>query len=992
MSLTDVLVETVEGLATFIGDVLHNSMPVYCELETSDSKDALVTGDGTLVSGIRVDGLIRAVGAEEFESTVSGLIRALQTYLQDPGHAVQVFFARDPQNVMSSLQNAGSGSKATCARLGLDVGDVFDSRIAHLAAFCADEVMYIGIWTKTSVLPSKEMSEANAKRKEALKKVPGISRSGQSLFSAYPELRDKHSSFLHNLEADLKSAGLSCTVLSAHEMLRAARQAIDPDFTADNWMPCLPGDKIPNVMRHASAVSVPRPLELSDVQYPPIVDQIFPRDGERIGTRYMTIGDRTYAPLFIDLPPREVMPFSELFKKLNKTRIPWRISVLVDGGGMRFLNIKRPLAKYLQWASSYNGLISEAVDLMDDAAVEGSVVRLRISLCTWAPAGDLDLLKRRASRLAQAVSTWGQAELREVSGDPMAGFVSTVPFVTSKSVATTAVAPLSHVVRMLPLMRPASVWRAGGMLYRTLDGKLMPFQPGSSQQTAWNYILFAKSGFGKSVQLASLLFASCVQAGIRRLPRIAILDIGPSSKGLINLIRDALPPAQKHYACHFKLRMTPDYAINPMDTQLGFRFPTPAHKAFLVNLMTQLATPPERNEAYESMSQLVSKVIDVLYLRFSDDPKSNPRRYSPGACADIDKLLQTYNFGVSRMVTWWQIVDFLFEKGHVHEATLAQRYAMPLISEATAATKDQAVVDLYGNVQIETTESLNDAFSRLIQDALRDYPILSKPTRFDIGDVRVAAIDIDEVAKSGSRAAERQTAVMYLIADHILSKDFKMDMESLQGVPSIYHEHHAKRILEIREDMKWIVYDEFHRTSGSFAVQNQVIVNMREGRKFNLGVILASQGVEDFPAAAKEFATGYWILNGGTEKNANELQKLLGFNDTAKQLLIDYANGPTAEGAPFLAHFNTSVGPFTQLLYSTIGPIEKWALSTTMEDVLVRDGVSTRVGPVRARSLLAKMYPNGAKAEVERIRIEAAETSISIDAIKQVIDTVLAEV
>ena len=59
-----------------------------------------------------------------------------------------------------------------------------------------------------------------------------------------------------------------------------------------------------------------------------------------------------------------------------------------------------------------------------------------------------------------------------------------------------------------------------------------------------------------------------------RLPRIAIIDIGPSSSGLISLLKEALPASKRHLVAYHRLRMTPEYSINPFDTQLGCRYPT----------------------------------------------------------------------------------------------------------------------------------------------------------------------------------------------------------------------------------------------------------------------------------------------------------------------------------------------------------------------------------------------------------------------------------
>ena len=87
---------------------------------------------------------------------------------------------------------------------------------------------------------------------------------------------------------------------------------------------------------------------------------------------------------------------------------------------------------------------------------------------------------------------------------------------------------------------------------------------------------------------------------------------------------------------------------------------------------------------------------------------------------------------------------------------------MPLLADVTAICRTQVVEDLYGLVRAPTGEPLIQAFSRMMSSAVREYPILSSVTQFDIGDARVVSLDLDEVAKSGGEAAERQTAVMYV--------------------------------------------------------------------------------------------------------------------------------------------------------------------------------------------------------------------------------------
>ncbi len=92
-----------------------------------------------------------------------------------------------------------------------------------------------------------------------------------------------------------------------------------------------------------------------------------------------------------------------------------------------------------------------------------------------------------------------------------------------------------------------------------------------------------------------------------------------------------------------------------------------------------------------------------------------------------------------------------------------------------------------------------------------------------------------------------------------------------------------------------------------------------------------------------------------------------GLSPTAKIALRTRVHGPREGGATFLAQFATKQGMNTQLLTLTLGPIELWAFSTTVEDVSLRNRLYHHLGPVEARRVLARLFPNGSiKKLVER--------------------------
>jgi intracellular multiplication protein IcmB len=958
-----------EGVDTFfawLSTSLKQSTESYCELETADSLDVLVNHDGSLLSILKIEGITSLAGAEEFQRLVEGLTNSFQAAMSRPGHAFQVYFSHDKQNIKKTIQDIYSPAESTMQRLELDLNDLFEERVNYLSQYCADEYVYFVLMTRPFNLPSDQLKIANKAKMKMIKdkKAPSFKNS-QTIYAAIPELRDTHSAYVRAIMNDLDSLNVLAKLLDVHEAVYAIRMTADPDFTADDWRATLPGDKIP--LRETNAFEG----DVSDLLWPSLAKQVIPRDAVIIDRRTVLVGNKIYSSAYIDLFPKDIKPFLTLFSRILPTHIPWRISFLMESEGLTTIKLKGMLAAILSFSSAQNRLISDSVNLLKYIQIntDEALIRLRVVATTWAPEGNLPLLRRRSSELVKAIQGWGSTDVSEICGDPFAGFVSGMLAATTSSAAVPAIAPLSDVITMLPILRPASPWRTGALLYRSPDGKPWPFQPGSNHQTTWIDLVYARPGSGKSVLSNAQNLALCLSAGITRLPRISIIDIGPSSSGLISLLKEALPAAKRHLVSYHRLRMSPEFSINPFDTQLGCRFPTALERSFLVNFLTLLTTPLGAIKPYDGMADLNGMVVDELYKSLSDE--NNPAPYSPGVEEFIDSILEEIGFVRDSKSTWWEVTDSLYSAGFVHEAMLAQRYAMPLLADAASICRTPSIEDLYGKITAPTGESLINSFSRMVSGAVREYPILSRVTAFDLGDSRVVSLDLDEVAKSGGDAADRQTAVMYMLARYVLARHYYLTEESMNNIPEQYQAYHKERITEIREDPKRIVYDEFHRTSRSSAVRDQVIIDMREGRKWKVQISLLSQAVDDFDPVMIDFATSIYIMDAGPSQAIEKTTKIFGLSETAKIALRTRVHGPRQGGATFLAQFATKTGISVQLLTLTLGPIELWAFSTTAEDASVRNQLYRHLGPGEARRFLALLFPNGTVSKEISERLEA---------------------
>ena len=529
------------------------------------------------------------------------------------------------------------------------------------------------------------------------------------------------------------------------------------------------------------------------------------------------------------------------------------------------------------------------------------------------------------------------------------------------------------------MSRPAPLSGAGAdaaHLFRAPDGKPLPLAADAGGDYGFE-LIYGLPGQGKSVLMNALGLAFSLQGGQARLPLAAVIDIGPSSSGLVSLVREALPPERRHEAGWFPLRMTAAHAINPCDTQLGCRAPLPAERAFLTNLLSLMVTPAGAGGAPDGMRELIGPALSKAYaLRSDREAGGEPHAYTKGRDAEVDAAIAACGLELPDRPLWWEVVDLLFEAGAIEAAARAQRYAVPVLGDLLASVREPAVQGLVGDAAYGAGgESVTQAFTRILTALSGDWPVMFSPTAFDIGGARLAAIDLAEVAPQGSAEADRQTAAFYLLARHALTRHWWIGEDALAAIPEPYRAWHAARLRDIRESPKRLCYDEFHRTAGAPAVRAQVERDVREARKLRVRLALASQRLEDFGGALAELANRYWILgSGGKAREAETLAALFSLSDTLTDTVRYRLTGPGRDGAPALLIAAGTGGRFEQLVVNTPGPVELWALTTSPADVALRRRVYALMPPARARATLARAFPTGTargRIESELARMDA---------------------
>lgn len=965
---------------------MKQSLETYIRLETADDETTIVASDGSLVTYVRIDGSRQIIGEEEYKLLIEGATLKIGARFDRPGHAMQVYFTRDPGRIEPYLEKLIKASRKSAEDIQIDVQDLFDERVRHLSRYLAYEECYFVLWTRPSILTKNEMKRAQDEAQNRKWLNAGFAQFPLAAISA---LRTRHKSFVAAMMSSLDELGIRAHVMQSHDALLAAKNNLFPNKAHEDWRACLPGDPIaPRTPTNTT--------DMSEILWPSLRQQMALADAQVMNESIVRIGDQLWAGADMTLGPMDPSPFPMLLNRLFDSKVPYRISFLIEGGGAAATQFRAFTATILGVTNALNKQIKYSLEGLQRMARKEPVVRLRVSIATWAPKDQPKLIQDRLANMIQALESWGYCQVSEFSGDPLDCVMSSALGIHCAGTAPQAVAPMFEVMKLMPWQRPSSPFEHGSMLFRTPDGKVWPYQTGTNVTTTWFDLMFAQPGAGKSVLLNSMNMATVLSPGLSKLPYVAVIDIGPSSSGMISLIKEALPEERQHEAAHHRLRMSHEYAVNPFDTQLGCRAPLIDERSYLVELLTLLCTAPGQERPYDGITQLAGLVVDEMF-RWRDDTSANaePRPYLPRLETEVDEAIQKHKLHLPTDPYWWDVVDRMFDLGEYHMAVLAQRHAVPTLSDAIVAARRPQIRTLLEQTGVgQTSENIINAFERMITSAIREFPILAGVTKFDVSDARVCALDLMDVSPQGDDTANRQTSIMYMLARHTLVRSWWVGPEMLASIPEKYRAWHELRLQDIMETPKRLCYDEFHRTNRSLSVRSQVIRDVREGRKRGVQIALSSQLLDDFDNDMIDLATGVWVLGAAiSEQAVDNIVSRFGLSITARNVVRHRLTGPKAGGAPALFVLGTTEGRYEQHLYNTLGPIELWALSTSAEDVAIRKRLYDKIGAGRARQMLALNFPGGsARSEIKRrtmMLAEKGETRSS--AVSQVIEGIVDE-
>ena len=997
--------------------VLKTDVLTKVSLITPVDHYTFMNANGDLVSYILLRGARRLIGTNEFNDLSRAISDELTSKMRDgtgKQHQFSFSYLSDPQGSRQIVDHLLAPSIATAQRMGASAHSKvwFEEKAKLLDKLCNDEVVLMSVTTLRAGCLSKADNERYAEWLKDLRakvhnslKEQGVTLSeitnndyAQPILPVYHALSSRHDAVVDSLIGRLArlQTGLSKQSKSGQESTSDSLMGIHAEklhvakavYFAKRFMS---GCQLPLNWRprfidtpNGGISKLRVPGDLAHVLPLPIARQIFSESIDEVfsNIEYVKTEGLYFASLKMDVFATQAPApsFNDLVLAIGKDfPFTYTVDILPDGLSQRAM--EQMFAGFLGGFGQHNRLVKEAwIELKERSGRGQYIAAQRAIFTTWAKSEDE--LNNNLSFLKMCVQGWGGITVSNQSGAPVDLYVSSFASLSRANPAPVIPAPMDAIARQVPIYRTASPWDSGQLLLRTESGLPYPVMFGSTKQSAWGTLIFAPPGRGKSFLMNTLNAGLFFSAGIRDLPYITIIDKGMSSANVIEMAKGLLPRERRHQAVSIRLRNTKEYAINIFDTQLGLDFPTEREKDSQVNILSALCVG-----LGSIAGEFITQVVDEAFRMFNRDSLT-AKNWQRTLDSEITEKLELYGMDVSddnNMPRVWQVVDFLFDKGEINLAARAQRFAVPQLTDLIAAANRTVIRDLYKNATTAQGESVISVFCRSITTAAKEYALLSGYTRFDIGDARVIAVDLEEVlASTGSEEGARRAALMMMFARQLGAKNYflKWEDEMEHLVPERYKKYHESRIKVMFETLKFLQYDEFHNANGMDDVVREVKTDFREGRKYNVVPLLSSQLFTDFDEELVDVANNFFVLGVGSEKAAAYVQQVFQLSHSERHAITNKCLGPTAKGAPLLGIFKTNDGLVSELLYNSASAMEQWAFNSSAVDSQMRREVTHNLDGNYWLALkgLAHYFPQGTvRHEIERMRLEATSEGADED-------------
>lgn len=968
------------GLYWLSSYFLEGDVDAHCQLRAPLNEHSLVTMADDLMSIIEIRGARKLVGDTETEAMSQNLAKSMANVMKFGNGALHSFafgFRSSPQSAQRLLMEMHEPSLRTSRRLGIEETIHLRDSVSALSGRCVEESAYLILYTHVSGLSPADRKRLHETRDKAAEKyaaaAPGMRLTDD--ISQRPRvpattLIARHEAtvnqFMKDLTADLQSGGIGilASVLDVGHGLSMMRRHLDASTFDSRWRPALLGDKravVPGAASRTRDASHMTPMRLGRQMVAEPLREFF---GD---IEFAKRGNICYASVVLEVPPEEGgLPFTLLANRVGR-QIPWSANIELVPNGENLRKVDQMYAGFVGAMGDYNKAVKEGWQAIKALRRSGVyIAAIRATFSTWGNSEDEVLAN--LNLLRSSIEAWGSAVVTNETGAPGVLALAAAAGFSKRMPARYIPGPIDDLARMLPISRPASVWESGQLVAHTKEGRPYPVMLGSTLQLFWGTLIFAPSGSGKSFLMNQLNQGILMSPGLEEIPYVTIVDVGPSSRLVMDQVRAMLPESKRRQIASIRIRNSKEFAVNPFDTQLGLDRPTQVDRDYLISVVATVV-PGLGIEGERFIGQVIDEAYKMLGRR-----STQQRRWQSSMDDSVSKALEEIGFDLSERTFVWDVTDALFDAGRIGAAVTAQRYAVPRLPDLIKAARAKEILDAYGSAPSETGEPLLSVFDRGIQTALSEYEMISDVTRFDVGDARAVSIDLEEVVTStDSEEGKRRAALMFLFARRLGAKNYFLRWPEIEDlVPDRYRDYQERRIKGIEEALKFLEYDEVHYATGIPPMAKRLQEDLRVGRKYKIVTMMASQLLQDFPPAAVDNCYTYFILGAGTESTLDVLQRTFGLNASEIAAIKSECTMP----GRLFGMFKTTKGATSQVLYTGAGPFTQWSFTTSKDDGILREEVKRLLHGdyLRTLKMLAAAFPSGSCREaMERYRLSRGD-------------------
>lgn len=929
----------------------------YSDLYAVVDRSTFCNKYGRLCSIFSFGGLKNQPSQSEYRYKLEMLADSLSPFFLDKSHDIHIVYEVEtsPEYINKKIKRLFEPNINTMKKNGLDLSDLYDARCNLFKNICIDINSYFAIWT----------SPVNDYKGNHISIYP--ESNSRVTGGYYDSLLIKHKAVLNSMINAFSNAGFIIDKKGVYQAIKFVRSSFNPDLTPDNYHPHL-------IVGDGLDVAVEDGVDDIERILPPLLNKtVTPGTVKRNSFNTQTIGTRKITSFDIVRFPNQNLGFDDLIRSFARIKRPVRISMRLSGDGSNKNELTRK--DYLKWLDINNEVKDSIVSMKNFSKNGGCVVGLQATVSTWVDLTREDVnennmdskLNQNVKDLIYAVNGWGSTEVDDKGYDPLVPYTNSIPGFKYNNTAVISAPPIRDAIKLMPFWKMHNIWNDSiDHVFHTNLGQIMPFKRQSSDQTYNMILVSGKPGCGKSVLLNEFNLSLVCHPGLRGLPFISIVDIKPSSFGALQMIKDALPESQKHLVVMNRLNNNAESCINPNDTHYGARYPTNAQRSFILNFWSLATQNIDKDSQSDEGKDFLSDLIDAVYKKLDDNRDNNDaKQYKPGRDKKVDGWLESIGYKPKQYDTFWNIFDLFHDKGLYKEAAYVQRYAAPTLKDMISMCNNSIMA--HGQ-----DKNVINKISNKLKQLYKSFPAFNSYSRMDYSSAKIISLDLQLVADNSGIQNAHKTAIFYMLAGEVVTRNFTFTKENLKEKDIInekYHIYHRKKLDDIKDTPKVIEYDELHMLKMNGVAQekqpvfstlalNSIISDIRvKSRAEKIEFILLSQDPEDFSGGLRKLYTNA-IIMGCSREQAGLVCDIFDLDKSLKHTLPSLGK-PGPNGSSFMMVNDTKQGKFSNILFNPIPPEQIWGTSTTEIDVEIRTQLYKIMTNKEARKVLAKCFPSG---------------------------------